>query len=295
MKIAQRPVVVMVAVATLLLVVVVVAFVWLAPASGEVPLPVPNGYAYLLQAGVQVRLSSRELSQLSQEELDGVVRMNSAALQTARTGLTHQSRVILDYIPESQQHIQDLSSLKGLAHAFRAEAQLALLNSRTNDAAISYVDGVRVGVHSARGGTVIDVLVGLAIENLSARTLPDFVESLDAATARKVAQALEQVENERESLATILENERRWSRRTFGYRGQVIRVFTRKQTQKTESMLSSKLNPHRTLLRQIMLQSAARAFALEKGRELQSTRELVPDYLASVPRDAVSGQELRLP
>jgi hypothetical protein len=43
-----------------------------------------------------------------------------------------------------------------------------------------------------------------------------------------------------------------------------------------------------------MINAAARAFELEKGRPPQSIADLVPDYLKAVPKDPVTEKDLGL-
>ena len=126
-------------------------------------------------------------------------------------------------------HLDELAGFKRLARAFAREGRLAEMENRTGDAAKSYLDTIRLGNESARGGVLIDELVGIAIEAIGTSHLQKLVDQLDAKTCRETAAALETLDSQRQTWNEVMQQESDWSRRTFpGLRNELIRLMTRK-------------------------------------------------------------------
>ena len=67
------------------------------PPAGP-PLPNPNGYDDFVQAGRMVADNTSDYSTMSEADLRALVKTNSEALKLARTGLTRECQVPLDYL-----------------------------------------------------------------------------------------------------------------------------------------------------------------------------------------------------
>ena len=278
-------------------VVVLVAVVALrrgAPAS--VTLPKPNGYADFRQAATMLSRDSGDWHELSAEALKALVATNAASLQLVRTGLAKGCLVppySLNGTGTNSTRLDGLAGQKRLAQAFCAESRLALLEGRTNDAARVALDCCRFGQKATVGGVLIDALVGIAIQAMGLACLRDQQLAVDAPTARLVAAGLEELSAGRESLSVISERERRWAREgRFGPIGVWQWLLAPILNRQTNQKMQQKFQQRDTNLRRAMLDFAARAFELEHGKPPGSARELVPDYLRSVPLDPASGKEM---
>jgi hypothetical protein len=129
------------------------------------PLPNPNGYDDLVKAGQMVSSNSWNFEQMTGDQRRETVSADAAALALARTGLSHECRVPLQFLPSQfEGHLSELADLKKLAQAFMAEGRFAEDKGSFGDAAGTYLDLIRLGDHSARGGVLIDALVGVAID-----------------------------------------------------------------------------------------------------------------------------------
>ena len=147
------------------------------------PLPNPNGYGDFVKAGEMVSDNTGDFNEMKSEELRELVAKNSGALQAARTSLQEDCAVPLQFSPNwVSRHFSELPSYKKLAQAFIAEGQLAGMENRPGDAAKSYLDAIRLGNKSARGGVLIDQLVGTAIEAMGTSHLQKLIDQLDAKT-----------------------------------------------------------------------------------------------------------------
>ena len=141
------------------------------PLPPVAPLPNPNGYEDLVKAGRVIK-SMAGYDQTNEQQLAELVATNAEALRLLRAGLSNQCRVPLQFSENYMtRHLNDLASFKRLAQILAAEGRLAGMEGRPADAAKSYLDAIRLGTESARGGIMIDELVGIAIEAIGTSCL----------------------------------------------------------------------------------------------------------------------------
>ena len=133
------------------------------------PLPNPNGYVDLAKAGAMVHDDTGNATGMTPGELRRLAALNAWALQAARIALQEGCAVPLEFSEAYiSRHLSELGDCKKLAQAFAAEGRLAEEEHRPGDSVKSYLDVMRLGNQSARGGIVIDQLVGTAIEAIGA-------------------------------------------------------------------------------------------------------------------------------
>jgi hypothetical protein len=248
-------------------------------------MPQPNGYNDFLQAGTMLNPNQPNPGDLSNEQLRSWVADNAAALAVARVGLQRQCRVPLGYTINYITNRAELASWKRVAHAFVAEGKLAEREKRPADAARSYLDALHFGHECCRGGVIIDMLVGVACESLACHALRALVDALPAAECRKAAQQLEALDAAAEPRSAFLTQERTWSRRVFGWRGQLAAIVMRRSLELSRQQAAGKFDQQRRSERALMLDLATRAYELEHGAPPPSSNDLVPGYLKSLPRD----------
>lgn len=278
--------------AVILAIVGLLIFQELQPLPAIQPLPNPNGYDDLVKAGKMLASNVSDYDKMNHEELRMLVTSNSNALQAARSGLQQQCRVSLRFSPDYPD-LDKMSGLKKLAQAFIAEGVLAEMENRPNDAAKSYLDAFHLGNKSAHGGLLIDQLVEIAMEAVGTSHLQKIVDRLDAKSCRETVTALETLDAQRQSWNEVIQQEDGWSRRTFtslSYR--IYRPLLSKMTREAFQKAERKFKEQQTKTRQLLIDLAARAYELEKGRRPASLAELVPDYLKAVPQDPVSGTNM---
>ena len=256
------------------------------------PLPKPNGYDEFVKAGKMVDERSSDYRDMSEAELRGLVSTNAEALKVARIGLSRECRVPLEFTPTEDKHFLELPQVKRLAFMLAAEGKLAELEKRPGDAACSYLDAVRIGHALSRGGVIIDSLVGVAVQAIGTQPLERLVPRLDVKQCRELAAALETIESKRESSDDVLNQEHAWSRRTYGLKGQFIRLVTYRSLKQMEDKLAAKLKAQQARAQLLLVQAAARAYELEKGQRPKTLDDLVPAYLKAIPQDPVTGTNL---
>ncbi len=262
------------------------------------PLPNPNGYDDLVKAGKMVSSNSWNYDSANLEQLRETTAANTEALALARAGLSNECRVPVQFSwAYITNHVSDLVSLRKLVQAFVTEGKLAGKENRYSDAAKSYLDAIHLGNEAGRGGTVVDEMIGMAVERVGLEQLQKTADNLDAKSCRDTIQTLGTLAAHKQSWADVLQQEKNWSRRSYsGLQGQVLilysRLFyyrtrernyqrcvdTKNSTQKQEGLLQIDL--------------ATRAYELEKGHPPASVFNLVPDYLKAVPQDPITGTNL---
>jgi hypothetical protein len=280
--------------AVILAIVGLLIFQELQPLPPIQSLPNPNGYDDFVKAGEMANDNTGNYYEMKLEELRRLVAKNSDALQTARTGLQKDCAVPLQFSRNyMSRHIPELADNKRLAQAFAAEGRLAEMENRPSDAAGSYLDLIRQGNDSARGGVLIDALVGLAIENIGVAGLQKNTDRLDAKSCRETVAALETLDAQRQSWNEVIQQEDGWSRRTFtslSYR--IYRPLLSKMTREAFQKAERKFKEQQLKTRQLLIGLAARAYELDKGHRPASLADLVPDYLKAIPQDPVTGTNL---
>lgn len=259
-------------------------------------MPVPNGYTQFVQAGNLLQKQTRDFEKMDEVALLSLVEANSNAVQTARAGLAEKSRVPMDYSQSyALSHPADLVRLRDLAFAFIAEGRLAEMEQHTNAAAQSYLDAARLGINSRKGGTLIDALIGFAMEAMGTRDLQEVVPSLDAKTSAELARQFETAESDKESWEQILQNEKYWLRQTYpGFNYRIAEIFTWSQLKAARNKGKQKYDAQLNLTRRLMLDLAAHAYQLDKGHRPASVADLAPAYLKSAPIDPLTGKEMTL-
>ena len=252
------------AVVSLLAILVIGIFfaLWNPTPPPAVPMPSPNGYTAFTQAGALVQRQTWDFDKMNAVALRSLVDANSNALQTARSGFTEKSRVPIQFSPAfASAHIQDLMQIKTLAYAFIAEGRLAEMEQRTNDAARSYLDVMRLAINSRRGGPFIDTLVGIAEEAVGTARLEKLTPSLDAKTSAEFARQLETLASEDESWEQVAQNEKYFIRGMYpDLQHRIAELFTYPQLKASKAKTKQKYEAQQNQTRRLMLDLAAHAY-----------------------------------
>lgn len=240
-----------------------------------------------MRAASLVAETTDDYKSLPEAELRRLVITNAPALKELRIGLTRECRVPLE---NSSNYIDTpfprLEGMKRLALALAAEGRLAELERRTNDAPQSYVDAMRLGNELARGGLLIDGLLGFACESIGISGLKPIVPALDARQCRALSKELERIDASRESPEEILRNERRWSRTSYGVIERIRDMIVSRSWDPLKMWQTNYVARHAAQTAkqsQMVIDLASRAYELEKGRAPTNLNELVPDYLTRIP------------
>lgn len=260
------------------------------PKSVAETMPNPNGYAYFVKASQLVNQGTADSSQLDAEGLRALVVQNAEALKVARQGFEYESRTTDN---NAINVVNILQSIKFLGMAFSAEGRLAQMENRNDDAIQSYLDDVRLGQESSRGGMLMFRLVGIALENMGLKSLKPLAQSLDAGRCRQTAQELELLDAKQPSIQETLAQERAYADKI---KQPGIFLVTRAMQDKLAAPAIQRatgvIQTNQIRLRQTMITFAARAYELEKKQSPKSLGDLTPEYLKVIPQDPLTGKDM---
>jgi hypothetical protein len=265
------------------------------PVPPIAPLPNPNGYDDLVKSGQMIKGDYGDYDKASLIKLRAFVSTNTEALALARSALNNQCGVPVQFSKAYlTNHIQDMIAFRGLAQALVCDGKLAEKENRFSDAANSYLDTVHLGTQITRGGTLVDEMLSVAVVSLGETQLESVVTNLDAITCRETAVTLETLFSQRQTWNQTMQQENAWSRRTFsGIEGKTLRlyyklVYYRTREQNHQRAIDT-INSTQKKENQLIIDLAARAYELDKGRPPASAADLVPEYLKAVPQDPITG------
>src|SRR5437667_9862050 len=260
------------------------------------PLPNPNGYDDFVKAQKLIIGNPADFERGSLEELRKHLAENAEVLRLVQEGLTKRCRVPISY---STNHLalRSLSDVKKLARLLEAAGRLAELERRTNDAAKIYLETIRYGEESCRGGVMMDRLVGIVCETIGVIALQKMMGSLDAATCHGLSKQLQEIERRRESSTDALRNEAEWVRRTFPVWQRIpsmIPIESLNPMKRVKKDFAKKCHQSELQRNRLIIDLAVRAYELDRGRPANSVNDLVPNYLESVPHDPAAAPTLTI-
>jgi len=258
-------------------------------------LPVPNGNDDFVKAQNLLVGNPADFKRGSIEDLRKHLDENAEALKLVRAGLAKQCRVPIVF-STNYLNLRSLGDVKRIARLLEAEGQLAELERRTNDAARIYLEIIRFGKESCRGGLLMDRLVGIACESIGVSSLQRIAGALNSKTSRSLSKQLDEVKVRQEAVADVLRSEAEWVRRTFPVWQRIPAMIPiGSQATRMQNDFAKKCHQSELQLAFLIVDLATHAFELDRGRHPKIVNELVPDYLDSVPVDPATGKELAYP
>lgn len=253
------------------------------------PYPSPNAYEMLLQAAATTQPpASTPVHSMRRGELSAYLRQHQETLQLARAAFHYESRVVLGTgLRFWQQHAEELAGLERLSNLFLADGLYAETIVQTQPAMEAYLKIMQLGQYTANGGTLIDRLAGIAIEEQGARSLERLLRKLSQENVDKALEALKKLEKERASAKAIQEWEKLLSQTLF--------VEISPAANKTDRQQAfASINQHARNMRILLLRAAARKFEFLHGKAPESLSQLAPDILNSIPLDPFTEKPLSL-
>ena len=261
-------------------------------ARNRPPLPNPNGYDDFLAAANHLgSFSSRILLTNDIPLFEEILATNGPALAAFRRGLARECRVPLEFSDQYLgRHITELGRIKEIARLVIAEAAVARAHGRSQEATTMALEVVRYGHQLARGGVLIDDLIGAATTVIGVNDLRANMDRMDAQTAKRAAGELLELDAGREPFAAILNNERDLIRGLApGLRGLFLRGANWLDTRRDTRTVRHRHDQRRALLRMFAIELALHAHRLEKGSLPEALADLKPGFLKEIPEDPFTG------
>lgn len=253
------------------------------------PYPSPNAYEMLLQAAAAIQPpASAPVHSMMRGELIAYLRQHQETLKLARAAFHYESRVVLGTGRRFwQRHAEELAGLERLSNLFLAAGLYAEIIVQTQPAMEAYLEIMQLGQYTATGGTLIDHLAGIAIEEKGARALKNLLRKLSQENVDKALAALKKLEKERASAKAIQEWEKLLSQTLFAETSPLANKADRQQA-------FASINQHTRSMRILLLRTAARKFEFLHGKHPASLTQLMPNILNSIPLDPFTGKPLSL-
>ena len=258
-----------------------------------ISLPEPNGYDDLVREGARLMtVAVPDEEKAGRAELEAFIVKHGHVLDAARQGLQRECQVPLTYTQADMSRTEN-DVLRELGRAFLAEAKLARLQDRAEDALDTHLDVIRLGKAAANGGLQVEAFMGWALEGLALDRLASMSDELTPDQCRDAIDALEALDADREPLRDIFERDRLWTHHAFGKAGRAMQAtgldfFTHDLERAAE--LAAKRTQAKTRL--LICELALRQWRWEHESDPTALADLVPDYLRAVPLDPYSGERL---
>ncbi len=267
------------------------------------PIPVPNGYDDVLEAGRAIEKSGLvgpklDFAKADEAALEPVVQGCREAIAQARKGLdkSFQVPVIYEMNQMMKVTIRDLSSIKGgLVRGMVAQGRLAEFQGRVDDAIDSFSDLLRLSEAMSHRVPMMAFQISQAIENNGLYHLRDMREKLTPDQCRKLISLLEETDQKQERGDQAILYEKVFMNANIKqmgiYSSFIIRVSglqAKTAAQVTQGVESSE---HRqAAARRVLLTDlAVRLYRAEHGEVPPDLNALVPSILKSVPVDPYTG------
>ena len=270
------------------------------------PIPDPNGYDDVLEAGRAIEQAKTmaprlDLAKADETVLAPIVAANREAIARARTGLDKAFQVPvvyhIDYIIEVL--MRDESSIRsGLVRGLTAEGRLAVLQGRIEDAAASYSDQIRLGEELSHNVPMIAYLVSIAVQSTGLHNLRDLRDKLSPDQCRRAIHLLEKIDGKRERAGDVAKSETQFMNANVRKMGFLASISMRvsgaqaKGIAEATSTLDSSERRQNAARRVLLTNLALRAYRLEHGEDPPDLDALVPSILKSVPIDPYSEKPL---
>lgn len=148
-----------------------------------------------------------------------------------------------------------------------------------------------IGAALERNGINIDWLVGNNLEQTGLHEMIRVRERITGATRRKCIQQLQAIDRSREPVSRVIERDRAWTDRKYGWSERLRTVLGELQGHDDEadwfSVMRFDLGERRrdAFLRLLITDLSIREFCEVNGRAPDDLSELIPDYMLALPND----------
>jgi hypothetical protein len=204
-----------------------------------------------------------------------------------------------DYVSERLAVIQ---MLRSVARSMDHESGALEVSGNYDEAAELGLTNVRLGAIEQCGGTIVDSLVGIAIEGVGVYQIGRIRQNLSPDAVGELIPGLEAIDRNRELSEITISREAAWSDEAYKWRTALLREGPRvlagaNRTGFTEHLSSARAfesaaGRRDALLRLLITELTIRAYQIAEGRLPESLNDLCPRYFSSVPVDPFSGAAL---
>ena len=257
----------------------------------HVVLPFPNAYDDLMQAGEALQTNViRNYETAGRTALKAELSKQAPMLARAHAALELEFRWPLTYTPEDVPFSRDnkgFPQMRAIERGFAAEARLAEMEGRFDDAWRSYLDVIRLGHLVPKQGTFIHSLLGQAIFGHGVYRLAGVREHITPDEARGVIARLETLPAPWRPIEEVVARDHVWTEHSYGWRGQLLVVLDNVTggSWYAVDIIRDSYTQHEARANLLIADLAVRIYRTEHGRLPETLSVLVPDYVTTVPDD----------
>ncbi len=255
--------------------------------------PGPNSYDELVRAAGLIKTVNMPVFETATPaQLRTFVAQCGAVYAPVRSALDKPCHVPLRMNKEDfERTIGHAQSLRSLARALYVQGWLAAIEGRNKDAITSYTDTVRLGRAAMQDGLILDMLVGLTLENMGRAGIARMRGSLSAEECLALLPRLTDLLNRPTLPSDILARQAAWEDNAYGWQGRFAALIDRLTREYRPNGMLVEYAYGRQLAqsRLLLCELAIRAYSLQHGRNPATLADLVPTYLPKVPRDPFDG------
>jgi hypothetical protein len=235
-----------------------------------------------------------DVDALSGAALRTCLERDRAALKLARAGLARpcQMRLPADAMAFAQANLDRSTMLRQLGRVFVAEGRLQREAGRPKEAARCCFDAMQLGEAMMHGGTMLDAAIGVAVQGRGLEELVGLLPRLDAAACQELGARLAELDAPENTFDQIAAREWQYIKKTtpWGIRWTLLQMPQLWEQSRQAS--ANSFDRGRAWLRLFRCHLALRRFFLAEGAYPVSLGGVVPRYLAELPLDPFSGQNL---
>jgi hypothetical protein len=258
-------------------------------------LPSPNGYddflaaVKLLPSHPLVNSANFDPETATEQELQQASDELAAVFDQVRRGLKHPAMTSPTYTMDDIR-MDDFMSFRTMARGFDAQGRWLLKSGDSGQAVDVFIDGARFGVQMAKGGVMVNDLVGLACTGVAMKGLYLSRQEIPPENITRTISVLKQLETERDLAEDFLYRDKVWSQRWGGWYSHLMVILSKVSDEDWDSaeMYAQARARELATLRLLQLELALRLYKHDQGQHPESLDELVPKYIEAVPLDPMS-------
>ena len=181
----------------------------------------------------------------------------------------------------------EIDSARQSARMYLALAATQEMEGEFDRAAFTQMDVIRLGHCTGKGGLLVDVLVGIAIQAMGTLDLREIRTDLSRDTCRRLAAELEAMDSYEETEEVIYERDRIWSIHNLGWTHRLYEAMSALMGVDLWNREAAQMAIHRrnTIQHLLMTELALLAYRHDTGSFPEKLDTLVPEYLSTVPTD----------
>jgi hypothetical protein len=189
--------------------------------------------------------------------------------------------------------ISPAQDARSLARAIDSEAGAALARGDTERACTLSLTNVHLGLMLQRGGTVVEFLIGVAVQSIANHRLIAIRRELSPDQSRRLIAAWQHALEEQEPLSSIIDRDRAIAERAYGWAARLANIVDWSGLPEIYFGADESQLRRDTTVRLLQTDSALRLYQQDHGDSLPtSLADLVPKYLPQIPIDSYSQSPL---